>query len=266
MKRTIATSFLLLSLSLLTTCGVVPISGRRQLNLVPESQIIAQSSLAYSEFVAAAPICRDTKATARVEAICKRITKAADTYLRANGAEQLASQMKWQYVLVSDRRANAFCMPGGKIAVFTGILKLCDSDDELATVISHEVSHAIARHSNERLSGEILRQLGGQILSAATGNQSSITRQVINQAYGLGSQVAFSLPYSRAHETEADKIGLVFMALAGYNPHAAVSFWQKMADASGGEPLQLLSTHPSHASRIKNIEAFLPKAMEYYKK
>ncbi len=249
---------------LLVACGTVPISGRKSLNLVPESQIIQQSALQYTEYVRQMPHSDDPKKIERVETVCKRIAKAATVYLQQNNLSDLANQMKWEFTLIADRRVNAFCMPGGKIVIYTGILPLCATDDELATVVSHEVSHAIARHSNERLSTEILRHMGGRILVSAVGSTSAITNTVIQQAYGLGSQVLVSLPYSRKQEHEADQIGLVFMAMAGYNPEQAISFWQKMSQQGGSSQSELLSTHPSDANRIKAIGEYLPKAIPYY--
>lgn len=258
---------LLLSLAfplLWVACGTVPISGRKSLNLVPESQIIAQSAAQYTEYVRQMPHSDDPKQVERVRVVCQRVADAATSYLHKNNLNDLAQQMKWEFTVIADRRVNAFCMPGGKIVIYTGILPLCATDDELATVVSHEVSHAIARHSNERLSTEILRQMGGRVLVSAVGSTSAITNTVIQQAYGLGSQVLVSLPYSRKQEHEADQIGLVFMAMAGYNPEQAISFWKKMAQQGGGSTSELLSTHPSDANRIKAIGEYLPKALPYY--
>ena len=254
---------LLLSLAfplLWVACGTVPISGRKSLNLVPESQIIAQSAAQYTEYVRQMPHSDDPKQVERVREVCQRVADAATSYLRKNNLNDLAQQMKWEFTVIADRRV----MPGGKIVIYTGILPLCATDAELATVVSHEVSHAIARHSNERLSTEILRQMGGRVLVSAVGSTSAITNTVIQQAYGLGSQVLVSLPYSRKQEHEADQIGLVFMAMAGYNPEQAISFWKKMAQQGGGSTSELLSTHPSDANRIKAIGEYLPKALPYY--
>lgn len=255
-------SFAIMLFSLIS-CRSVPISGRRQLNLIPESTIAQQSVAQYRQFVSQMPHSKDTKKSARVDRVCRRIAQAADTFLAKNKINDEA--MNWEFTLIADRRVNAFCMPGGKIVIFTGILPLCQTDDELATVISHEVSHAIARHSNERLSHEVLRRMGGNLLARATASQGAILQTVITQAYGLGSQVAISLPYSRSHEYEADQMGLVFMALAGYNPTSAISFWKKMAQQGSSSTPEFLSTHPSDENRIKRIEEYLPKALTYYR-
>lgn len=256
-------TFILLAISL-WSCGTVPISGRRTVNLVSESQILQQSAAQYAAYVREMPQSTDLKKVKRVKVVCQNIAQAATQYLMEHNEQELAKQMHWEFNVINDRRVNAFCMPGGKIVIYTGILSLCDNDDELATVISHEVSHAIARHSNERLSVEILRQLGGELLSLSLRTQSSITDAVIQQAYGLGSQMIVSLPYSRKHEYEADQIGLVFMALAGYNPEYAVSFWQKMSQ-QGKASYEIFSTHPSDENRVKAIQAYLPQAQRLYK-
>lgn len=253
---------LLVLLLLLSACRSVPISGRKQLNLVPESAITEQSVAQYRQFVAQMPTSKDAQKSARVAKVCRRIAAAADKFLAANNIKD--EKMNWEFTLIADRRVNAFCMPGGKIVIFTGILPLCKTDDELATVISHEISHAIARHSNERLSHEVLRRMGGNLLARATASKGAVLQTVINQAYGLGSQVAISLPYSRSHEYEADQMGLVFMAMAGYNPEAAISFWTKMAQQGSSSTPEFLSTHPSDENRIKRIQAYLPEAQKYY--
>ena len=249
---------------LLAGCSTVPISGRSQIMLVQDSEILSSSALQYKQFLSKVKISKNATSTAQVRRVGQKVAAATMLYLKQNGLGDMASQMKWEFNVVEDKAVNAFCMPGGKIVIYTGILPLCATDDELATVVSHEVSHAIARHSNERLSTEILRQMGGRVLVSAVGSTSAITNTVIQQAYGLGSQVLVSLPYSRKQEHEADQIGLVFMAMAGYNPEQAISFWKKMAQQGGGSTSELLSTHPSDANRIKAIGEYLPKALPYY--
>lgn len=250
--------------TLFSACRTVPVSGRRSLNLVSESEIIQSSKAQYVSYVAQMPHSDDPVKVQRVERVCRNIANAATQYLNTNGMQSLAQQMEWQFTLIADRRINAFCMPGGKIVIYTGILALCDTDAELATVVSHEVSHAIAQHSNERLSTEILRRMGAQLLGQAVGSSSALTQTVIQQAYGLGSQVLISLPYSRTQEHEADQMGLVFMAMAGYNPQEATSFWQKMAQQGVSSTPELLSTHPSDQKRIQKIGEYMPKALPYY--
>ncbi len=245
----------------MTACRSVPVSGRRQLLLLPESQIVEESARQYKAFVNEAPKSKDPKKIAFVEKVCKRVASAADRFLAENKISDV--KMNWEFTLISDSRINAFCMPGGKIVIFTGILPLCDTEDELATVVSHEVSHALARHSNERISQEVLRQLGGSVLSLAVSNRGGVTRKVIGQAYGLGSKYLVTLPYSRSHEHEADIMGLTIMSMAGYNPQKAITFWEKMAQKGSKVP-EIMSTHPSDANRIKKIREKIPDVMPIY--
>ena len=181
----------------------------------------------------------------------------------------MLSSLSWEFNVVDSKQVNAFCMPGGKIVVYTGLLNLVGngphSDDELAAVMGHELSHALAKHANERISNQLLLQAGGQILGAAVSKRSQLLGGLINQAYGLGAQVGVMLPFGRKQEYEADKMGLVLMAMAGYDPRYAVNFWQKMSASKGGaQQNEFLSTHPSDANRIKEIQAYLPNALKYY--
>lgn len=249
----------------LTACSIVPITGRSQIMLVEDSEILSSSALQYQQFINKSTLSKSTSSTNQVRHVGQRVANATMKYLRQNGLSNMASQMKWEFNVVEDRAVNAFCMPGGKIVVYTGLLKLVSSDAELATVMSHEISHAIARHSNERISQEYLRQIGGNLLGAAVSDKSATLQAIIGQAYGVGSQVLVTLPYNRKQEYEADKIGLVFMAMAGYNPNAAITFWRKMA-AQGSNKSEFFSTHPSDENRIAAIKKYMPKAMAYYQK
>lgn len=200
----------------------------------------------------------------------RRLAAATNIYLKQNGYESMLSTLSWEFNVVDSKQVNAFCMPGGKIVVYTGLLNLVGngghSDDELAAVMGHELSHALAKHANERISNQMLMQAGGQLLGATVGSRSGMLSGILNQAYGLGAQVGVLLPFGRKQEYEADKMGLVLMAIAGYDPRYAVNFWQKMAQSKGGgQQSELLSTHPSDANRIKAIEAYLPTALQYYK-
>ncbi|WP_329904127.1 M48 family metallopeptidase [Porphyromonas pogonae] len=254
-----------LALSLLiVACGVVPITGRRQVKLLPDQEILQSSNLQYHQFIREAPLSRDSRVQTRVRRVGERIANATMQYLHDNNMQEMAKQMKWEFNVVNSDQINAFCMPGGKIVVYTGILNMVSSDDELATIISHEVSHAVANHSNERISQEMLRRMGGQALGVAVSGQSRMLQTTIGQAYGLGSQLLVTLPYSRTQEYEADKIGMVFMGMAGYNPQAAITLWQKMAARGKGSPAEFMSTHPSDGNRVKALQEFLPQAMKYY--
>lgn len=252
--------------AMLQSCGTVPITGRNQVLLVSDSEVISSSALQYRDFISKANLSTNTKSLDQVTRVGRNVARATDAYLKANNMANLASQMKWEFNVVENPAINAFCMPGGKIVVYTGLLKLVSSDAELATVVSHEVSHAVARHSNERISQEYLRRLGGNVLGVAVSQKSALLQAVVGQAYGIGSQVLVTLPYNRTQEYEADKLGLTFMAMAGYDPRAAVTFWQKMSAKSGAPKSEFFSTHPSDANRVKAIQDFMPTALKYYKK
>lgn len=254
----------------LYSCGTVPITGRRQLSLVSDSQVLSMSQQQYHDFVSTAHRQGVVVRDARVDEVSRRLISATDAFLRQNNLTDLLSTMRWEVNTINNRQINAFCMPGGKIVVYTGLLRLIGSgataDAELAAVVGHEIAHALARHSNERLSNAMLKNLGGQVLGALIGNQSAAMQAIIGQAYGIGSEVFVALPFGRKQEYEADKMGLVLMALAGYDPNAAVNLWTKMARSSGGgERNEFLSTHPSEVNRIKEIQAYLPEALKYYR-
>lgn len=265
MKKKSIVILSLLSLWILSACSVVPISGRRQLNLVPDNQILSSSLLQYRQFIAQAPLANNTAQGTRVRNVGSRIAQATMTYLKQNNYTQMASQLQWEFNLVQSNQVNAFCMPGGKIVVYTGLLGLCSSDEELASVVAHEVSHAIAKHSNERLSRNMVSQLGGQILLSSVGGQGQAMQAIIGQAYGLGSSLFVSLPYNRKQEYEADQIGMILMAMAGYNPQAAITLWKKMASRGNPNQSDFFSTHPNDNKRVKALESNLATAMKYYR-
>ena len=200
-----------------------------------------------------------------VKKVGAKIANAVVAYINSHGQKKRIKGYKWAFNLVQDDLVNAWCMPGGKVVIYTGILPLTKNEEGLAVVMGHEIAHAIARHGNERMSQLLTTQLGGVALGAALSGQPESTRKVFNSAYAIGSTVGVMLPFSRMHESEADKMGLVFMAMAGYNPEAAVGFWQRMAANSKGKPPEFLSTHPSDATRIKKIKEYLPTARKYYK-
>ena len=257
------------ALLLLSSCGSVPITGRRQLNLVSDGEILSASATQYKQFISQSQLSSNTTYNAKVTQVGRRLAAATNAYLKQNGYESMLSSLSWEFNVVDSKQVNAFCMPGGKIVVYTGLLNLVGngphSDDELAAVMGHELSHALAKHANERISNQLLLQAGGQILGAAVNTRSQLLGGLINQAYGLGAQVGVMLPFGRKQEYEADKMGLVRMAMAGYDPRYAVNFWQKMSASKGGaQQNELLSTHPSDANRIKEIQAYLPNALKYY--
>lgn len=250
------------TIAIMVACSKNPVTGRKQVLLMPESQMIGMSSTAYGEFLTENKqnvLPQSDERAARVTRIGKKITAAVNQYLQEKGAMNRVEGFDWQYNTVDDPTLNAWCMPGGMIVFYTGILELCQTDDEVAVIMGHEVAHAIARHGNERMSTAMAAQ--GLNLAAMVALQSSNPAQSNNmllQAVGVGSQLG-QLKFSRNHESEADKMGLEFMALAGYDPYAAVGFWQKMSEQGGAKPPEILSTHPSDERRIKDIEEYLIK-------
>lgn len=246
-------------------CSSVPLTGRRQVMLVSDQEVLASSLTQYSEFIKGAKLSANTVQAAQVVRVGKNIAAATEKYLQDNGMESELKNFSWEFNLVSDPQINAFCMPGGKIVVYEGLMKIISSDDELAVVVGHEVAHAVAKHSNERMSQQLMAQYGAAILGMAVSNKSEVVQQVANTVYGVGAQYGVVLPFSRKHESEADYMGLVFMAMAGYNPATAVNFWQKMSAGNSGSVPEFMSTHPSDAHRIQNIQQQLPE-LEKYKK
>lgn len=248
----------------LTACSVVPITGRRQLSLIPESEMIAMGFAAYDEFMKENPPSPDRTNGQMVREVGTSLTNAVQFFFAANNMGARLEGYKWDYSLVENKVPNAFCLPGGKVVIYTGILPLTLDRNGLAVVVSHEIAHAVARHGNERMSQQILVQIGAVALNEALQKKPEETRQIFNLSYGIGSQLGV-LAYSREHEYEADKLGLIFMALAGYDPQTAVGFWERMSTIGGSKPPEFLSTHPSDANRIRKIREALPEVMKYYK-
>lgn len=250
-------------ITIMAACSTVPLTGRRQLSLANSEAIQQEAAQAYRQFLSSSKtvVIRSGTDASRVKNIGGRIARAVETYLNQNGyANQYNFQ--WEFNLIQSKDINAWCMPGGKVAVYTGLLPVAQTDAGLATVMSHEIAHAIARHAEERYSQMMGAQALGGIVGAATGGS-----QVFGQLYGIGGQLAL-LKYGRAQETEADRLGLVFMAMAGYNPDSALTFWRRMASAKegSGTPPEFLSTHPSDETRIAKIQKNLPEARKYYKR
>lgn len=244
-----------------------PFTGENNLNFVSNDQLFPSAFAQYKEFLAENKVITGTAEAKRVESVGMKIKSAAERYLAALGYKDYLKGYAWEYKLVDDKAVNAWCMPGGKIVVYTGILPITKDDAGLATVMGHEVAHALANHGAQRMSASQLQQLGAAGVAVATGGQNETTQQIAMQAYGAGSNVLGMLPFSRKHENEADMIGLKLMAIAGYNPDNALAFWQRMSAASGGgAPPEILSTHPSDATRIANIKSLIPQAKAEAKK
>lgn len=257
-------SLIVTALLLLSSCGSVPLTGRKQILLVSDQEVLASSLTQYSDYMKSAPVSTNAKGKAMVTRVGKKIAAATEQYLKSNGMEAEVRNFAWEFNLVKDDQVNAFCMPGGKIVVYEGLLKLVSSDDELAVVVGHEVAHAVAKHSNERMSQQLMTQYGAQILTQALSNKSAAIQKAGSTIYGLGAQYGVTLPFSRKHETEADYMGLIFMTMAGYDPNVAITFWQKMS-AGGASVPEFMSTHPSDATRIKDIQKVLPELNKYKK-
>lgn len=254
-----------IALLLLAGCSSVPLTGRKQVMLVSEQEVLTASLNQYSEFMKEAKVSSNKAQTEQVVRVGKRIAAATEEYLRNNGMASELSNFAWEFNLVASEDVNAFCMPGGKIVVYEGLMNIVASDDELAVVMGHEVAHAVAKHSNERMSQQLLSSYGGAILGVAVSQKSQMVQDLASSVYGLGAQYGVILPFSRKHESEADYMGLVFMTMANYNPAASVTFWQKMSAGKSSTVPEFLSTHPSDARRITELQQYIPE-MEKYKK
>lgn len=263
MKKTI---FFLLFISILTSCSTVLLTGRKQLLLVNDSEILSSSLQSYKQFIDSVPASKDKVNTALVKKVGIKMATVVEAYLKANGMEAEIANFAWEFNLVKDTSVNAFCMPGGKVVVFEGILPITKTEVGMAVVLGHEIAHAVAKHSNERASQQMIVQYGSSITDALFAGKSDATRSTISTIYGIGSQYGVMLPYSRKHEYEADHLGLIFLAMAGYDPNEAVTFWGRMAANSANKPMEFMSTHPSDENRIAQLKAYLPEALKYYKK
>jgi len=247
-------------------CGTVPLTGRKQFTLIPSDQMLSLSNESYKQVLKENKLSSNSQYTSTVNQVGHRITAAVENYFKGQKQADLLKGYAWEYNVLVSKEVNAWCMPGGKIAFYEGIMPVCIDADGVAVVMSHEVAHAIANHGNERMSQQMAVQLSGMALDVALSQKPEATRQIALAAFGVGSAVGVLLPYSRQHESEADELGLYFMAMAGYNPGKAVEFWQRMMDQSKGSPPEFLSTHPSDQTRINKLKAKMKRAMDYYNK
>jgi predicted Zn-dependent protease len=260
------TSSLLICMLLLTACATVPVTGRRQLDLVSSSEINAMSASQYQEVLKKGPLSTNQEQVAMIKRVGARIQKGVEQYMaKINASDQLAG-FAWEFNLIQDdKTVNAWCMPGGKVAFYTAILPICKDETGIAVVMGHEVAHAIANHGRERMSQGLIEQFGLSTLGAAMGQNASMTKQIFMQAVGTGAELGM-LKFSRQHESEADHIGLIFMSMAGYDPQQAPIFWERMSAGSAGQkPPEFMSTHPSDETRISQLKGWMPEAMGYYK-
>jgi predicted Zn-dependent protease len=263
MKRIV---YLLLTVVILTGCALNILTGRKQLNLVQESELQLMAKDEYNTFLSENKVLNSSSSreAASVDRVGARISKAITKYFAGQGQESLLEGYKWEFNTIDSKEINAWCMPGGKVVVYTGLLPVTKNEAALAIVMGHEIAHSVAKHGNERMSQALVQQMGGMALGIALAQKPQETQDLFMTTYGIGSQVGAILPWSRQQETEADQYGLIFTALAGYDPREAIPFWQRMSTAGGATPPEFLSTHPSNETRLKKIEKFMPEAMKYY--
>jgi predicted Zn-dependent protease len=262
-----STLFSLLITFLVAGCILNQVTGRKQLSLVNESELQLMATNQYMTFLDENKVlnARNNKDAAMVDRVGARIANAITMYYDKHGKPEILEGYKWEFNTIQSNEVNAWCMPGGKVVVYTGILPVTQSETGLAIVMGHEVAHAIAKHGNERMSQAMVQQLGGMALEIAMAQKPQETRDLFMLSYGIGSQVGAMLPWSRQQESEADKFGLIFAAMADYDPREAIPFWQRMSAAGGAKPPEFLSTHPSDETRIKKLKQYMPEALKYYK-
>jgi predicted Zn-dependent protease len=257
---------LLIVACLLEGCALNLITGRNQLSLVKESDLQLMATNQYNTFLSENKVLSsgNNRDAAMVDRIGLRITNAITKYFESEGKGSVLEGYKWEFNTVENKEVNAWCMPGGKVVVYTGILPVTQNEAALAIVMGHEIAHSIAKHGNERMSQAMAQQFGGMALEVALAQKPKETQDLFMTSYGIGSTVGAMLPWSRQQETEADQYGLIFTAMAGYNPQEAIPFWQRMSATSEGSPPEFLSTHPSNETRIRKLNQFMPEALKYY--
>jgi predicted Zn-dependent protease len=257
---------LLLSATLLSGCALNLLTGRNQLSLVSESELQLVASDQYKGFLSENKVLNaaSSRDAATVDRVGARIANAITKYYNSQGKESLLEGYQWEFNTIDSKEINAWCMPGGKVVIYTGLLPVTQNEASLAIVMGHEIAHAVAKHGNERMSQGLIQQMGGTALGVAMAQKPQQTQDLFMTAFGIGSQVGAILPWSRRQETEADQYGLIFSAMAGYDPREAIAFWQRMSAAGGGAQPEFLSTHPSDATRLRKLEQFMPEALKYY--
>jgi predicted Zn-dependent protease len=266
MVRKILTLFIVTAT--VVACSTNPITGRSQFKLVPESELQAMATQEYRQFLSQNKTVSPSadKDAEMVRRVGNRLANALQSYYKQQGLTDVLNGYKWEFNLVNNKDANAWAMPGGKVVVYTGLLPITQNEAALANVLGHEISHAIFQHGNERMSQGLAQQLGGVALSVAVASKPEATQNLFMQAYGVGSQVGVLLPFSRKHELEADRFGMRWAAMAGYNPREAIALWQRMEKmSSGNKPPEFLSTHPAEENRIAYLQKYLDEALKYYK-
>jgi predicted Zn-dependent protease len=260
-------SIYIFAILLFAACSTVPITGRQQIKIISSAELNAMAFQSYDEFLKNNKLSTDQKNVNLVKQVGNKIKDAVEEYLKANGQSNITQGFEWEFNLVEDKQVNAWAMPGGKVVFYSGIIPVCKDEDGVAVVMGHEIAHIIAGHGNERMSQGLMTEIGGNlVLSTLLKEKPEKTKKIFMSAYGLGAQVGVLLPFSRTHEKEADRLGLIFMTMAGYDPYEAPKFWEKMMEKSGGkEPPQFLSTHPSSESRVADLKSSIPEALTYKK-
>ena len=258
--------FILVIVFIIAGCALNLVTGRKQLSLVKESELQLMATAQYNTFLTENKVLNpgNNRDAAMVDRVGARISNAITRYYDKEGKETVLQGYKWEFNTVESKDINAWCMPGGKVVVYTGLLPVTQNEAALAVVMGHEIAHAVAKHGNERMSQAMVQQMGGMALEVALAQKPQQTQDIFMSTYGIGSAVGAILPWSRQQETEADQYGLIFSAMAGYDPREALPFWQRMAKAGGGSPPEFLSTHPSDETRLRKLEKFIPEALKYY--
>ena len=263
MKKIIVLSLVVL---LFEACSTVPITGRSRVNLVSDAQVLPASFAQYKGFLLENEVSKNKEMTSQIKEIGIKISEAVDRFMRANNMISEADAYKWEFNLIKDKTINAWCMPGGKVVFYTGIMPICANENGIAAVMGHEIAHAFAKHGQERMTNSYGQQIGGLLVALGTSQSSSESQQMWNMVYGVGSGLGM-MKYSRVHEQEADRLGLVFMLMAGYDGREAAEVWVRMSEKSKGKSQpEILSTHPSNASRINDLRNYLPTAKIYAEK
>lgn len=257
--------FLVLIAGLLGGCAMNMVTGRNQLSLIQESELQLMATTQYNTFLSEnKALSNNNSSAAMVDRVGARIANAITKYYASQGKSEVLEGYKWEFNTIDGKEVNAWCMPGGKVVVYTGLLPVTQNETALAIVMGHEIAHAVAKHGSERMSRAMVQQLGGTALEVALSQKPQQTRDLFMMSYGIGSQLGATLPWSRQQETEADQFGLIFAAMAGYDPREAIPFWQRMSSAGGAKQPEFLSTHPSDNTRMRKLNQFMPEALKYY--
>ena len=260
--------YTIISICLFSSCAINKLTGKNQLSLVSDQEILHTSDSLYKDYLSKSKVLKN-KGDINVEMVQrvgKKIVASVNKFYSDKNMQSLLNDYRWEYYLVEDPEMNAWCMPGGKIVVYTGILPMIKSEAELAIIMGHEVSHALLNHGKQRMSQAVLLNLGSLALSTAVENKSTKAKRNYELAYGIGTQIGLTLPFSRKHEFEADKFGLIWAAMSGYDPNEAITLWERMNEENGGKVPEFFQTHPSELNRISALKNTMPEALKYYKK